>query len=83
MARVGHWLAPPERDPLEEKCWLHKHRGKTWYQVVDEDLPYIEWLIFDADIHIAKRVMDALLEAVSDSIPGIEQVPDRDWDHFD
>ena len=34
-------------DKYQARCSFPKHSGRLWIDVVDDDRPYVEWLIWD------------------------------------
>jgi exodeoxyribonuclease X len=45
--RLVKWSGGPA---LLHMCFLRKHKGKPWYQVAQEDRPYLEWIYTKSDI---------------------------------
>lgn len=79
MSRVGQWLTLPKSDPLDARCWLPRYKGATWREVIDLDLPYVEWLLFESDIVFPTQLRSAMEDAVADLIPMMEEeIRDRD-----
>lgn len=50
------------------ECRFPKHRGKTWYDVIQRDRSYVEWVI---------REIEDLDDDLRDALRwGVERVPD-------
>jgi hypothetical protein len=50
-----------ERDLLASVCFMRKHKGATWRQVLDEDPDYIRWILFESDVKLGERLRDELM----------------------
>ncbi len=49
----------------------------TWRQVVDTDLEYVEWILFESDMVLSQELRAALEEAIEDFLPIVED--DTKW----
>lgn len=65
-ASFGDVGEPEERDYLELTCYMKKHKGKTWRQVLDEDPQYVEFILMQTDVKLSERLRDELTWALED-----------------
>lgn len=79
MTLVGHWLSPPDSDPLDSKCWLSRYKGLTWREVIDRDLEYVEWILFESGIILDPQLRSSIADAISELLPMVEgEINDKD-----
>ncbi len=59
---------PPDdtKDYLATHCYLKKHKGKTWRQVVEEDPEYVDWVLHSSDVKLGVRLRQELTWALEE-----------------
>lgn len=61
------WLYADE-PKVDKYCRFPKHKGKHWQEVIEEDRPYVEWLVSgEHDMTLNDDLYDYLMELLEDT----------------
>lgn len=72
MPKLGAGFGKVGEDPNEDKdylstiCYLKKHHGETWRQVVETDPEYVLWVLTESDVRLGHRLRDELTWALEE-----------------